>query len=166
MDAIEPFDYAGLVPFSLAYLPGYLADKYDVDQQASAERARKRAEQSASELFLASVSGYDSVTEKDRALDFAQKDVKYALLPVWLLNTKWNGKDYLFAMAGILTGYSGGYFKPANTIARSEVAAILSRMPARTAWTASSLSHAAGRVRVMRASASSTCVLTCSPRTS
>ena len=100
MDAIEPFDYAGLVPFSLAYLPGYLADKYDVDQQASAERARKRAEQSASELFLASVSGYDSVTEKDRALDFAQKDVKYALLPVWLLNTKWNGKDYLFAMNG------------------------------------------------------------------
>lgn len=33
-----------------------------------------------------------------------------------------------FYMAGILTGYSGGYFKPANTIARSEVAAILSRM--------------------------------------
>ena len=30
MDSIEPFDYAGLKPFSTAYLPGYLADKYDV----------------------------------------------------------------------------------------------------------------------------------------
>ena len=27
-------------------------------------------------------------------------DVKYALLPVWLLNTKWNGQDYHFAMNG------------------------------------------------------------------
>ena len=26
--------------------------------------------------------------------------VHYAMLPVWLLNTKWNGKDYLFAMNG------------------------------------------------------------------
>ena len=25
---------------------------------------------------------------------------KYALYPVWLLNTKWNGKDYTFAMNG------------------------------------------------------------------
>ena len=26
--------------------------------------------------------------------------VQYALLPVWILNTKWEGKDYLFAMNG------------------------------------------------------------------
>ena len=26
--------------------------------------------------------------------------VKYALLPVWLLSTKWNGKNFLFAMNG------------------------------------------------------------------
>ena len=100
MDAIEPYDYSGLVPFSMAYLPGFLADKYDVDEKRSAERAQKRAEQSTSEAFCASVSGYDSVVEKDRALSFTQKDAKYALLPVWLLNTKWNGKDYLFAMNG------------------------------------------------------------------
>ena len=26
--------------------------------------------------------------------------MKYALLPVWLLNTRWKDKDYLFAMNG------------------------------------------------------------------
>ena len=26
--------------------------------------------------------------------------VHYALLPVWILNTKWEGKDFLFAMNG------------------------------------------------------------------
>lgn len=30
MDSIEPFDYAGLKPFSTAYLPGFFADKFDV----------------------------------------------------------------------------------------------------------------------------------------
>ena len=26
--------------------------------------------------------------------------VHYALLPVWMLNTRWNGKNYMFAMNG------------------------------------------------------------------
>ena len=26
--------------------------------------------------------------------------MKYALYPVWILNTSWNGKNYLFAMNG------------------------------------------------------------------
>ena len=32
MDAIEPFDYSGMKPFSLSYLPGFLADQYDVSK--------------------------------------------------------------------------------------------------------------------------------------
>lgn len=39
MDSIEPFDYAQLRPFSTAYLPGYLADKYDVTIDDSRDRA-------------------------------------------------------------------------------------------------------------------------------
>ena len=39
MESIEPFDYSEMVPFTTAYLTGYLADKYDV----SAERGRQRA---------------------------------------------------------------------------------------------------------------------------
>lgn len=40
---------------------------------------------------------------------------------------------YAFYRAGILTGYEGGYFKPEDTIARSEVAAALTRMFDKTA---------------------------------
>lgn len=42
MDSIEPFDYAELKPFSTAYLPGFLADKYDVSVEDSQERADRR----------------------------------------------------------------------------------------------------------------------------
>ena len=39
MDSIEPYDYAELKPFSTAYLPGFLADKYDVSVEDSRDRA-------------------------------------------------------------------------------------------------------------------------------
>ena len=42
MDSIEPFDYAGLKPFSTAYLPGFFADKFDVSIEESSSRADKR----------------------------------------------------------------------------------------------------------------------------
>lgn len=46
MDSIEPFDYKGIKDFEMEYLVGFLADKYDVSQEDSKERARKRAENS------------------------------------------------------------------------------------------------------------------------
>ena len=36
MDSIEPYDYKGLKSFSTAYLPGFLADKYDVSVERAA----------------------------------------------------------------------------------------------------------------------------------
>lgn len=100
MDSIEPFDYTELTEFSTAYLPGFLADKYDVDAQQSAQRADARCIRSAVEALTDTVTGYDSVvcTSEDVALERGK--IQYALLPVWLLNTKWKGKEFLFAMNG------------------------------------------------------------------
>ena len=42
MDSIEPFDFSELKPFSTAYMPGYLADKYDVSADESESRASVR----------------------------------------------------------------------------------------------------------------------------
>ena len=58
MDAIEPFDYGEMVPFSTSYLPGFMADKYDVDADTAQERARVRAEQSLTDAMKDSVTGY------------------------------------------------------------------------------------------------------------
>ena len=100
MDAIEPYDYGELKPFSTAYLPGYLADKYDVDAKTAEERARKRAEQSALSAMEATVTGYASVSTKSADLHYRRTGLHYALLPVWLLSTRWNDKVYLFSVNG------------------------------------------------------------------
>lgn len=100
MDAIEPFDYSELKPFSNAYLPGFLADKYDVSQEECAKRADLRAENTAVDTIASTVTGYSSVTPVARNIRLKRGKVHYALLPVWLLNTKWQNQNFLFAMNG------------------------------------------------------------------
>ena len=100
MDAIEPFDYRELKPFSTAYLPGYLADKYDVDVATCGQRADRRCKQTAANLLYQDVTGYTSVSQESLQARIRHGAVHYALMPVWMLTTDWNGKKYLFAMNG------------------------------------------------------------------
>ena len=100
MDSIEPFDYSEMKKFSTAYMPGYLADKYDVSATDSAERADRRCANSAVEIMRDDVSGYETVSEVHRDISLHRGAVEYAMLPVWVLTTKWNDKNYLFMMNG------------------------------------------------------------------
>ena len=100
MDSIEPYDYKGLKGFSTAYLPGFLADKYDVSVEESRERADARCEGTLDAALRSSVTGYDTCVRLTGSANLTRGKVHYALMPVWMLNTKWQGKDFLFAMNG------------------------------------------------------------------
>jgi len=100
MDAIEPFDYSELKPFSMSYLPGYLAEKYSVSLNDSKLRADQRASSTAAEVIKDDVKGYETCMETQRHIHLERGKVNYALLPVYLLSTKYKNQDYLFAMNG------------------------------------------------------------------
>ena len=100
MESIEPYDFSGAVDFQTAYLAGYLADKYDVDAEAGIERANQRVRESTQEAFASTAQGYTSVIPEFSSVRLKKGASQYALYPVWLLNTKWNGKTYTFAMNG------------------------------------------------------------------
>ena len=100
MDSIEPFNYNDLKPFTTAYLPGFMADKYDMDIEACASRANTRVEESTKEAMTDTTGGYNSLTAEHSEINLKQGQVKYALLPVWLLATKWKDENFLFAMNG------------------------------------------------------------------
>ena len=57
MDSIEPYNYKDLKPFSTAYLPGFLADKYDVSVADSQERADSRCTASLEAALRRTASG-------------------------------------------------------------------------------------------------------------
>ena len=100
MDSIEPYNYEELKPFSTAYLPGFLADKYDVTVEQSRERADGRCTASLEGALRRTTTEYTSCTPRQKNIHLNRGKVHYALLPVWMLHTKWNGKDFLFAMNG------------------------------------------------------------------
>ena len=100
MESIEPFNYSELVDFSAAYLTGYLADKYDVTAEESSARADRRVENSAIEVLQSSVENFDAVQLEDAAIVKDVGKVSYAMVPVWILTTRYNDRPYTFMMNG------------------------------------------------------------------
>ena len=101
MESIEPFDYKDMVPFSTSYLAGYLADKYDVDAEAAVSRADARVVKSAESCLENTVTGYTSVSaNNDLAVIKEENAVHYAMVPVWILTTRFEDKPYTFMMNG------------------------------------------------------------------
>lgn len=100
MESIEPFDFKEAVDFQTAYLAGYMADKYDVTADESIGRANDRVRESTQQAFRQTISGYDSVIPEHVNIALKNGKAKYALYPVWMLNTTWKGKQFTFAMNG------------------------------------------------------------------
>ena len=61
MDAIEPFDYSVIQPFSTAYLPGFLADRYDEDEEKCLPRATRRMENTTRAALRETIDVYSEV---------------------------------------------------------------------------------------------------------
>ena len=107
MEAIEPFDYSQLKGFATAYLSGYIAEKYDVDAEASKKRVISRIKNSLESQFSNSVQGYTTVTKERSTLNVENGKASYSLFPVWVLNTKYKNENYQFIMngqSGLLAG--------------------------------------------------------------
>lgn len=100
MESIEPFDFREAVDFSTAYLSGYLADRYDVSAEQSIERANDRIRSSTRSAFTSTVRGFDTVVCEGCNIKLNGGKSRYALYPVWILNTTWNNEKYTFAMNG------------------------------------------------------------------
>lgn len=100
MESIEPFDYTGIKPFSMSYLSGCGAEKYDVTVQEAAPVIDKRISDAAADLLRSDMNGYSTIAEKRRNISFTKQQTVYGLLPVWFLNYTYKGRDYPFVMNG------------------------------------------------------------------
>ena len=99
-ESLETFDYSGLSEFKTAYLSGYYANRYDVSSDECIKRAQERIKQSAESELRETVKGYSTVSPISGKTTLTDLSIKYALFPVWILNTTWRGKQYTFAMNG------------------------------------------------------------------
>ncbi len=100
MESLEPFDENEMVPFNMGYLAGFLANKYNVSAEDNKPRALQRMAVSVAQDFRNTISGYSSVRTLNENTNTVSVSHSYALYPVYVLNTSWQGKNYLFAMNG------------------------------------------------------------------
>ncbi len=100
MESLEPYDFSEAVDFQTAYMSGYLADKYDVSSDEAMPRANERVKDSTFQALQSTIGGYMSLTPKGGNAEMTSGESKYAMYPVWLLNTTYNGQQYTFAMNG------------------------------------------------------------------
>ena len=100
MDSIEPYNYQEFKPFNRSYLSGFFAEKYDLNKDEVYDRAKQRMENTIVNELKSTIKGYDSVTIDNSNINISNGEVEYALLPVWMLNIKFNEKMYTFAMNG------------------------------------------------------------------
>lgn len=119
MESLEPFDVDSGVDFQTAYLAGFFADRYDVDQETCRARANERIKTTTEKQFAATVVGYNSVNVESSSVNFDGGRSRYALLPVWLLTTTWNKEKYIFAMNGQTGKFVGNL--PVDKAARSRM---------------------------------------------
>ena len=100
MDKLEPFDYNDLKEFSMQYLSGFQSEKYDETSSDLKERGRRRIKKYASEKARETIGSYSTIDVVKEQIDIKEKNIDYALMPVWILNYRYQGKIYTFALNG------------------------------------------------------------------
>lgn len=100
MDALEPFDYNHLKEFNPAYMAGFYAEEYNENESQTITRALSRAQQAMNCEIEREAGVYAIKRIQSSNETLSNKDSKYAMLPVWLLNVEYKGQDYLFAING------------------------------------------------------------------
>ena len=100
MNTIEPFNYNELIPYNHAYLSGFYAERYDEEGEIVYKEVANRAKTTATEVMKTDGRRYQTEIITKNTLTPQEKNKEYAMLPVWMVNIRFNGKMYTFAMNG------------------------------------------------------------------
>ncbi|MBR5974732.1 MAG: hypothetical protein IK020_06065 [Clostridiales bacterium] len=101
MEAIEPFNIKDIKPFDPAYMQGFFAERYDQTGDDLKGRLITRLKEYITEELKPTFKQYNKGVKikQDNTLIF-EPEMHYAMMPVWFLHYKYNGKDYNFCMNG------------------------------------------------------------------
>ncbi len=100
MESLEPYDLSKAVDYDAAYFSGYLADRYDVEEKDAQPRANERVQNTFRQKMEEQVTGYDSHTKTAENINLMDAKAEYAMLPVWMMSSKYEGKTYTFGING------------------------------------------------------------------
>jgi DNA-directed RNA polymerase subunit RPC12/RpoP len=100
IDSITPYDETKAVDFSLAYLSGFFAEKYDILQPDIQPVIEQRVRQYAATMVQDTITAYNRVSMERSNIALSPKAWHYALLPAWILTYRYLGKTFVYAVNG------------------------------------------------------------------
>lgn len=101
MDSIEPFHFEEIKDFDGMYMAGFMADKYTVTAEENLERVNARVSSTCVSELSKTLTGYSSYyVTGSRVTNRSKGSVRYAMMPVWIMATRFKGKVYEFVMNG------------------------------------------------------------------
>lgn len=100
MDKIEPYDYRNLKNFNMPYLAGYIAEKYDFDEEQMLPRIKDRVGSYVDQYIRSTISGYSTVNINRKDIFIRKKRADYTLMPVWMVCYDYKQAEHIFMMNG------------------------------------------------------------------
>ncbi len=100
MDKLEPYHYNNLKDFNMPYLAGYLAEKYNYDDQTLFSRVQARVTGFVNSYIDSTINGYASTTYNQKNIRINERHADYVLLPVWMVCYDYKKSEHTFAMNG------------------------------------------------------------------
>lgn len=100
MDRIAPFDFAQMTDFSMPYLSGFTAEKYNEAAEAYELGVKSELTQDFKSAADGTVGGYAGINITGSEVQVKNPLIEYVMLPVWTLNYEYGGKKYPLYMNG------------------------------------------------------------------
>lgn len=97
---VNPYDDKEFRDFTMAYLSGFLAEKRNTERADVQADVDNELLEYCKKIYKGTIEGYDTVTVDSVNAKTLKEEWQYAMMPVWMMNYNYNGKDYLYAMNG------------------------------------------------------------------
>ncbi|MFT4147126.1 MAG: TFIIB-type zinc ribbon-containing protein [Mobilitalea sp.] len=100
MDKMEPYNYQNLKQFEMPYLAGYIAEKYDFDEEQMLPRIKKRVSKYVNQYIRSTINGYTTVNINREDINIRKRKAEYTLMPVWMVCYDYRQAEHIFMMNG------------------------------------------------------------------
>lgn len=100
MDKMEPYNYQNLKHFEMPYLAGYIAEKYDFDEDQMLPRIKERVSKYVNQYIRSTINGYTTVNINREDINIRKRKAEYTLMPVWMVCYDYRQAEHIFMMNG------------------------------------------------------------------
>ena len=101
IESVLPFPIKNHKDFKMEYLSGFHAKKNDLKLKDVSGEIKSKMQNYSNSVLLDTVSGYEGLTVKNSSSKVLNEKYDYTLLPIWIVNYKYFGKNWTFAINGV-----------------------------------------------------------------